>query len=269
MLIYISEVLHYQFVHRKISTLTFGTHHVNHSKSAFVSLFYTCGKISNFLKSKVHYWLSHIFYVGIIYHAPWVSPTWKALLNLSLLLFLISNTEKGGPYLTTWYFCVLSKCKPNFFPCSNLPYTFVILLLDVDVVVECSANLQASGTSFILEDDSFLITLSNSLPIEDGVSCLCWVLDKMFQIYFKFSRLPVFPHISFLLLLTNKNTCEVRMICIKQHETETEQFLASCKIQRKVVFVSSWPWRGVSVWGVREDTSKRQKAFVSKSCYQF
>jgi len=53
----------------------------------------------------------------------------------------------------------------------------------------------------------------------------------LIQIYFKFSCLPAFPHISFLLLLTNKSKCEVRMICIKQHENETEQFLASCKIK--------------------------------------
>ena len=29
--LYINEVLRYQFVHRKISTLTFGTHHVYHN----------------------------------------------------------------------------------------------------------------------------------------------------------------------------------------------------------------------------------------------
>ena len=35
---------------------------INHSKSAFGSIFFnTCGKISSFLESKVHYWLSHIF----------------------------------------------------------------------------------------------------------------------------------------------------------------------------------------------------------------
>ena len=85
----------------------------------------------------------------------------------------------------------------SVFPCFSLPYTFVILLSDVDVVVECSANLQGSGTSFVLEDVSFMITLSDSLPNEDGLFCLCWVLDKMFQIYFKFSCLPVFPTFHF------------------------------------------------------------------------
>jgi hypothetical protein len=34
-LVYINEVLHYQFFHRKISTLTFETHHVEVSQTAF------------------------------------------------------------------------------------------------------------------------------------------------------------------------------------------------------------------------------------------
>jgi len=39
-LIYINEVLHYQFVYRKISTLTFGTNHVLYITLAITSNFF-------------------------------------------------------------------------------------------------------------------------------------------------------------------------------------------------------------------------------------